>query len=132
MNKIVAFGASNSSKSINRQLAQWASSQLEGAEVNLLDLNGYEMPIYSMDREQNSGIPEKAEQFKEALREVDGIIISLAEHNGSYSSAFKNIFDWMSRLEKPIWLNKPMFLLATSPGARGGKNVLTRKIHSRQ
>ena len=124
MKKIVAFGASNSSKSINQQLAKWASSQLSDCEINLVDLNDYEMPIYSMDREQASGIPEKTQQFKEALRVADGIIISFAEHNGSYSAAFKNIFDWMSRIDKPIWMDKKMFLMATSPGGRGGAGVL--------
>ena len=52
MNKIVAFGASSSSRSINHQLAQWVADQLEDVEVSLLDLNDYEMPIYSTDRER--------------------------------------------------------------------------------
>ena len=55
---------------------------------------------------------------------LDGIIISFAEHNGAYTVAFKNIFDWISRIEKVVWYNKPMFLLATSNGDRGAKNVL--------
>jgi len=122
---IVAFGASNSSKSINQKLALWASGQLENSEVRLLDLNDYEMPIYSIDREQKYGIPEKAYQLKEVLRDSDGIIISFAEHNGSYTAAFKNILDWVSRIERTIWLNKPMFLLATSPGPRGAIRVLS-------
>lgn len=122
--KIVAFGASNSKKSINRTLASYAASKIEGAEVNLLDLNDYEMPIFSIDKEKESGIPQLSYDFKEQLRNADGIVVSLAEHNGSFSSAFKNIFDWVSRIEKSIWLGKPMFLLATSPGGRGGKSVL--------
>lgn len=130
MNKVVAFGASNSSKSVNRQLAQWASTKLENMETRLLDLNDYEMPIYSMDRELKNGIPEIAHQFKEALSQADGILISFAEHNGSYTTAFKNIFDWISRIGKPIWLNKPMFLLSTSPGPRGAKSVLTSAVGS--
>ena len=130
MNKIVAFGGSNSSRSINHQLAAWASAQLENVEVNLLDLNDYEMPIYSIDKERDNGIPDQAHQFKNALREADGIILSLAEHNGSYSAAFKNILDWGSRIERSMWLGKPMFLLASSPGPRGGKNVLSTAVGS--
>ena len=122
--KIVAFGASNSRNSINKQLANFAGHQIAGAEVNLLDLNDFEMPIYSIDQEQSTGIPALAHAFKAHLKEADGIIISFAEHNGAYSSAFKNIFDWISRIEKNVWYNKPMFLLATSPGARGGISVL--------
>lgn len=124
MKKIVAFGASNSTQSINQKLAKWAVSQLDGVEVEVLDLNDYEMPIYSIDREGSDGVPEAARSFKETLTASDGVIISFAEHNGSYSAAFKNVLDWMSRLEKPIWSNKPMLLLATSPGARGGLGVL--------
>lgn len=122
--KIVAFGASNSRKSINRALAAYAASQLVDVTVNLLDLNDYEMSIFSIDREQENGIPELAHKFKEELRDADGIVISFAEHNGSFSAAFKNIFDWASRIEKSMWLDKPMFLLATSPGGRGGSSVL--------
>jgi len=120
--KVVAFGASISKQSINQQLAIWAAMQ-SNADVVEIDLNDFEMPIFSVDRERE-GIPPKAKKFKSILNDADGIIISFAEHNGSYSAAFKNIFDWMSRVEKPIWSNKPMFLMATSPGARGGINVL--------
>ena len=123
MKKIVAIGASNSRQSINKQLAQWAASQT-GAEVKVLDLNDYEMPIYSVDREKEN-VPQAAYEFKEALAEADGIVISFAEYNGSYTSAFKNIFDWLSRISRPVWMNKPMLLMATSPGGRGGLNVLS-------
>lgn len=124
MKKIVAFGASNSSRSINQQLAQWASKQVMEVDVNLLDLNDFEMPIYSMDREQANGIPELAQKFKQTINEADGILISFAEHNGSYSSAFKNVLDWMSRLGRPIWSDKPLFLMGSSPGGRGASMVL--------
>jgi len=129
MKKIIAFGASNSSKSINQQFAKWAAAQVE-AEVNLLDLNDFEMPIYSMDREMDGGIPEKAIQLKELINKTDGILISFAEYNGSYSSAFKNILDWMSRIGRPIWSDKPMFLLGTSPGGRGASTVLETAVRS--
>jgi NAD(P)H-dependent FMN reductase len=122
--KIIAFGASNSRQSINKKLANFAAHQITDAEVNLLDLNDFEMPIYSIDREKESGIPALAQEFKNHIKEADGIVISFAEHNGAYSTAFKNIFDWISRIEKNVWLDKPMFLLATSPGGRGGRTVL--------
>jgi len=122
---ILAFGASNSNKSINSRFADWASKQVGDADVTFVDLNDYEMPIYSVDREKSEGVPELAEEFKQLMRDADGILISFAEYNGSYTAAFKNIFDWVSRLEKPIWLNKPMFLLATSPGGRGAIGVLS-------
>lgn len=121
---ILALGASNSKNSINKKLANFTANQVYDAEVKLLDLNDFEMPIFSVDREMESGIPSLAYDFKEHIKYSDGIIISFAEHNGAYSAAFKNIFDWISRIEKDIWINRPMFLLATSPGEHGGKSVL--------
>ena len=124
MKQIVAFGASSSKKSINKDLASFAASVIEDANVLILDLNDFEMPIYSIDYENDHGIPEKAFKFKEKLKTADGIIISFAEHNSVYTAAFKNIFDWISRIEKVVWFNKPMFLLSTSDGERGAKTVL--------
>ena len=124
MKQIVAFGASSSKKSINKDLASYAASVIEDANVLILDLNDFEMPIYSIDYESDHGIPEKAYKFKEKLKNADGIIISFAEHNSVYTAAFKNIFDWISRIEKVVWFNKPMFLLSTSNGDRGAKTVL--------
>ena len=123
MPNLVAFGASSSKNSINRKLAHFAAQQVPNAHINLLDLNDYEMPLFSTDREKE-GIPDKAHAFKAAMQASSGIIISFAEHNGAYTTAFKNIFDWISRLDKPIWCGKPMFLLSTSTGERGGKTVL--------
>ena len=125
---IVTFGASNNSNSINRQLAVYASSQFKDASVEILDLNDFEMPIYSMEREQTSGIPELAQHFFQKLGNADALVISLAEHNGSYSTAFKNIFDWMSRINGKVFQDKPTLLLSTSPGPRGGITVLNAAL----
>ncbi len=125
MKKILAFGASNSKTSINRQLAQWAASQVVDAEPIFLHLNDFEMPIYSIDREKEQGFPQLAKDFVELINKADGILISFAEYNGSFTSAFKNIYDWISRIEKPVWKNKPMMILATSPGERGGVRILS-------
>lgn len=122
--KVLAFAASNSIHSMNKKLVHFAIDKIKDAEVTFLDLNDFEMAIYSIDRENNTGIPKLALQFKEEIKKSDGIIISFAEHNGAYSVAFKNIFDWISRISKNIWENKPMLLMATAPGPRGGKSVL--------
>ena len=121
---IVAFGASNSKMSINKQLATYTAHQIKEASVEVLDLNDYEMPLFGVDYEKTHGIPKLAHKFKEHLFKSDGIIISFAEHNGAYSVAFKNILDWISRIESNVWYNKPMFLLGTSPGGRGASTAL--------
>lgn len=124
MKKIAAFGASNSKNSLNHQLALWAARQIEKVDIVEVRLDDFEMPIYSIDREKASGIPQLAQDFKQIVNESDGIIISFAEYNGSFSSAFKNIYDWMSRISRPIWSDKPMMLLSTSPGGGGGARVI--------
>ncbi|NOU49141.1 NAD(P)H-dependent oxidoreductase [Pseudoalteromonas sp. JBTF-M23] len=122
--KVLAFAASSSRQSINKQLAQYTASFVEGAEVELIDLNDFEMPIYSADRENEIGIPVQAQQFYNKIGEADAIIVSFAEHNGTYTAAYKNIFDWASRINQKVYQNKPMVLLATSPGPGGAKSVL--------
>lgn len=124
MNKILVIGASNSSTSINRTLAAHAGTLLSNCQYYLLDLNDFEMPIYSPEREAESGVPEAAAEFVAHIEEADGLILSLAEHNGSYSAAFKNILDWASRHKQKLWSEKPMLLLSTSPGPRGGASVM--------
>lgn len=128
MKKILTFGASNSKTSINKTLASFASNQLDNAEVVLVDLNYYESPLYSVDREKASGVHENALRFSGLIKACDAIVISLAEYNGLYTSAFKNLWDWLSRIptEKPynIWDDKPMFLLSTSPSPRPMNNVM--------
>ncbi|MFK5921055.1 MAG: NAD(P)H-dependent oxidoreductase [Verrucomicrobiota bacterium] len=122
--KILAFAASTSSTSINRQLANHAAAQITDGEVTELDLRQFDLPIYSSDEEENQGIPAAAHTFKDLILAHDGIVLSLAEHNGTYSAAFKNLYDWTSRIDAKVWVDKAMLLLATSPGARGGVTVL--------
>ncbi len=122
--KILAFAASNSKKSINKKLVTYTANLVQNAQVEVLDLNDYEMPIYSVDKETETGIPTLAHDFYNKITESDFIMISFAEHNGSYASAFKNIFDWISRVNGKTFQDKPMLLLSTSPGPRGGATVL--------
>ena len=122
--KIIAFGASSSKQSINKQLATFAANQFQNVSVEILDLNDYEMPVFSVDKEKENGIHPLAQEFYDKLGSADLIIISFAEHNGNYSTAFKNILDWTSRINAKTFQEKPMLLLATSPGARGGSSVL--------
>lgn len=122
--KVLAFGASTSSQSINRKLANHAASKIDSAEVTELDLRSYSLPIYSHDEEEANGIPADAQAFLDAIQSHDGIVISMAEHNGSYAAAFKNLYDWTSRIEGKVWSGKPMLILATSPGGRGAQTVL--------
>lgn len=121
--KILAFAGSNSSTSINRELVKFVLKSFPEHDINLLDLNDYLMDIFSVDIEKK-GFPEQAQRFLKNIEESDVIICSLAENNRSYSAAFKNIFDWASRINVKVFQDKPMFLMTTSPGGYGGGNVM--------
>ncbi|NVK75685.1 MAG: NAD(P)H-dependent oxidoreductase, partial [Oceanospirillaceae bacterium] len=101
--KVLAFGASSSKQSINKALAGYTANLVEGADVTLLDLNDFEMPLFSEDFEKEYGVPSQAQAFVDAIAQSDAVVASFAEHNGSYSSAYKNIFDWASRIEKAVY-----------------------------
>ena len=106
MKKIVAFGASSSLNSINKDLATYTASQVPDSASIVVNLIDFEMPIYSIDKEKENGIPDLAYKFKDILKNADGIVISFAEHNGVYTAAFKNIFDWSTRVEKNFFRDK--------------------------
>lgn len=128
MKRILAFGASNSSTSINKNFAEWVANEMEGATVTLIDLNDFEMPLYGLDRERETGIPQEAHDFFDLIASHDGLVISLAEYNHNYTTAFKNLMDWTSRVQKEFWQNKPMFLLSCSPGGRGGEHIMSHSL----
>ena len=100
MKEVLVFGGSSSKSSINKKLAILASAKLQNKKITILDLNDFPLPIYSVDTEVENGFPEQAVRFNNFLSGTDGIIISLAEHNGAYTAAFKNLFDWLSRIER--------------------------------
>jgi NAD(P)H-dependent FMN reductase len=128
--KVIAFGASNSTTSINKRLAGYTASLLNNVTIEILDLNDFELPLFSVDREKELGSPELAQLFFNKMAEADAIIISFAEHNGSYSAAYKNIFDWASRINPKVYHDKPMIVLSTSPGKGGAQRVLNHATSS--
>jgi len=122
--KVTCFAASSSRNSINKQLVTYAAGLVEDADVEVLDLNNFELPLFSVDREVQLGQPQLAQDFLDKIQGSDALIIAFAEHNGCYSAAYKNLYDWASRIEAKVYKGKRIVLLATSPGGRGGKSVL--------
>lgn len=122
--KIIAFGGSPSKNSINKKLATYAASLFENADVEVLDLNDFQMPLFSVDIEKEIGHHPLAQAFLDKIATADILVVSLAENNGNYSAAFKNVFDWCSRINVKVFQQKQMLLMATSDGKRGGASVL--------
>lgn len=137
--KLLVFAATTSTQSINRQLLDYATRLLDGGivadvdvEVDRIDLNDYEMPIYSIDRQNQSGVPQAAHDFFDRIGAADAVLISFAEHNGFYTAAYKNTFDWASRIDMRVYQDKPVVLFSTSIGRGGGANVLNTAVMSGQ
>ncbi|MEL6632391.1 MAG: NAD(P)H-dependent oxidoreductase [Bacteroidota bacterium] len=122
---ILVFGASNSRQSINKRLAVFAANQLTDVQLEIVDLNDFPLPMYSKDDERETGVPENAKLFATVIERCDGIVASFPEHNGLFTAVFKNLWDWMSRLDTAkIWRDKPMFLLSASPSRRQHNYVM--------
>ena len=122
--KIIAFAGSPSKNSINKKLATYVAHLFKNATIEVLDLNDYEMPLFSVDIEKIIGHHPLAKALLDKIAGADFIVLSLAENNRNYSAAFKNVFDWCSRINGKVFQEKPMLLMATSDGKRGGTSVL--------
>lgn len=121
--RILGFAASTSSTSINKKLVEYTVPLFPAGEVEVIDLNDYKVPPFSVDQEKQ-GFPEGAKLFLEKIKQSDAIICSMSEHNRNWTACFKNLFDWCSRIELKLFQEKPMFLMSTSPGGYGGQNSL--------
>ena len=124
MAAILAFAGSNSSTSINYQLVRYTTSLLKEHEFQLLDMSRYPFPMYSEDEEKRNGYSNSLVELKDTMAKVDGLIISVNEHNSNPSAFFKNLLDWLSRLERKFLNEKKIFLMSTSGGKRGGAGAL--------
>ncbi len=133
MASILAFAGSNSSTSVNFKLVKYTVSLIKNHNVELLDMVNHPFPMYSEDYEKEKGYSNSLVEFKNDIQKADGLIISVNEHNGNPSAYFKNLIDWLSRLERNFIGDKKILLMSTSPGKRGGigslevvKNMLSR------
>ncbi|WP_420601963.1 NADPH-dependent FMN reductase [Flagellimonas sp.] len=133
MAAILAFAGSNSSTSVNYKLVKHTTSLVEGHEVRLLNMAGYPFPMFSEDEEKEKGYSNSLVELKDDIGKVDAIVLSVNEHNGNPSAYFKNVLDWLSRIERKFLEGKKVLLMSTSPGKRGGigalevvKNMLPR------
>ncbi len=126
--KILAFAGSTRTDSFNKKLARLAAdaARAAGAEVTLIDLRAYPLPLFDGDLEEKEGLPENARKLKELFRAHDALLISSPEYNSSITGVLKNTLDWVSRTETDdepalvAYRGKTAALLATSPGALGG------------
>jgi len=124
MKKVLAFAGSNSSKSINFELLNYVSNRIQGHKVKIQQFQQYELPIYSADREIEKGIPVNVKIINRIIAEHDALVLAVNEHNGHVSAYFKNMFDWLSRLDRNFLAGKKILLISTSTGKRGAASAL--------
>jgi chromate reductase len=126
--RILAFGGSLRRESYNHRLAAIAAAggREAGAEVTVISLRDFALPVFDEDLEATSGLPEAAKRLKAIFREHDGLIIASPEYNSSITAALKNAIDWVSRGESndepslSALAGKTAVVCSASPGGLGG------------
>ena len=125
--KILAFAGSTRTDSFNKKLVKIAATgAMEGgADVTVIDLRDFAMPLYDGDLEQQQGLPSTARKLKDLMLLHQGFLISAPEYNSSISGVLKNTIDWVSRPsegEEPLacFKGKVAGIMSTSPGGLGG------------
>ena len=126
--RILAFGGSLRRDSFNQKLATIAAAGAReaGAEVTVIALRDFPLPVFDEDLEAAKGLPAEAKKLKQLFLEHDGLIIASPEYNGSLTAALKNALDWVSRTETDdepslaAFTGKTAILCAASPGGLGG------------
>ena len=126
--RILAFGGSLRQDSYNQKLAAIAAegAREAGAEVTLISLRDFPMPLFDQDLEAEHGMPAEAKRLKELFLSHQGLLIASPEYNSGYSAALKNAIDWVSRSETSdepalsALAGKSAVIMAASPGGLGG------------
>lgn len=126
--RILAFAGSTRKESFNKKLVRIAAAGAREAraEVTLIDLADYRLPVFDADLEAAEGKPEAAKKLTQLFREHDALLISCPEYNSSITGVLKNTLDWISRPDAEApgggspFAGKVVTLLAASPGALGG------------
>ncbi|MBO9513145.1 MAG: NAD(P)H-dependent oxidoreductase [Variovorax sp.] len=125
--RILAFAGSSRESSLNRRLVRLGAqaARTAGAEVTLIDLGDYPLPIYDGDIEGRDGLPENVGKLKALFHAHDGLLIASPENNASVSALLKNALDWVSRPAGGpagmVKLNgKVAAMMVATPGALGG------------
>ncbi|WP_432719372.1 NAD(P)H-dependent oxidoreductase [Jeongeupia wiesaeckerbachi] len=135
--RLLAFSASTRIASFNRKLIAVGAQAARdaGAEVTLIDLLDYELPLYNGDLEARDGLPDAAARLQQQFAVHHGLLLATPEYNGMFPPLLKNTLDWVSRADASgqsglrFLEGKVAGLLSASPGALGGLRSL---IASRQ
>jgi NAD(P)H-dependent FMN reductase len=124
MANILAFAGSNSSTSINYELVKFTASLVNNHDVQLINMAKLPFPMYSEDYEKKNGFSNSLVELKNDIGKADGLVLSVNEHNSNPSAFFKNVLDWLSRVDIEFLADTKVLLMSTSPGKGGAKHAL--------
>ncbi|MDY0184630.1 MAG: NAD(P)H-dependent oxidoreductase [Desulfuromonadaceae bacterium] len=118
MKKISVIVGSLRKGSFNRKMAK-ALMALAPDSLSLEIIEIGKIPFYNQDLEDNP--PQAWTEFREHLKEFDGVLFVTPEYNRSVPSVIKNALDVGSRpYAKNMWEGKPAGIVSVSIGAIGG------------
>jgi chromate reductase, NAD(P)H dehydrogenase (quinone) len=127
MPRILAFASSTRRESFNKKLVAIAAqgAREAGAEVTLIDVKDFPLPLFDQDLEAEQGMPENGKKLRKLFIDHDGLLIASPEYNSSLPAVLKNAIDWVSRpaAGEPslvAFRGKVATLMSASPGAQGG------------
>ena len=130
MPQLLVLSGSSRSESLNTKLATCVGAAVvrQGAEVQMVNLDVFELPIYNGDLEQSSGLPDAAKRLKQLLLSSAGIVVACPEYNGFMTPLLLNAIDWCTRSEKgsgdlSAFADKPVLVISASPGPGGGSRA---------
>ena len=125
--KILAFAGSLRKDSYNKALVRAAVELApENVVIEVFDLDG----ITPFNNDNVTSPPAKVVEFKEKIRNADGLLIATPEYNYSIPGVLKNAIDWASRPFQGNPLeDKPVAIMSASTGRLGGARA---QYHLRQ
>lgn len=125
--RILAFAGSARQASFNKRMIRIAvdGAHEAGAEVTLIDLKEYPLPLFDQDEEAAYGLPPNARKLKDLFLSHQGLLIASPEYNSSISPLLKNTIDWVSRpvegqQQLAEYAGKTAVIMSASPGGLGG------------
>lgn len=132
MKKILVFSGSLRAGSFNQKLVKIAAegAREAGAEVTVISLSDFAMPLFDQDIEERDGKPEAAQRLKKLFNEHDALLIASPEYNSMITPALKNAIDWVSRADSEeeaplsVLAGKTAAIISASPGGYGGSRSL--------
>jgi len=120
--RVLAFSASARRESLNRKLLALTvtATKAAGAEVTLIDLNDFVLPLYHGDLEDTDGLPPNAAKLIELIVQHPALLIASPEYNSMFTPLLKNTIDWCTRGDDNPFVGKVAAVVSASPGAFGG------------